>query len=507
MMKKILESLGLEATNPGTWYGNDSSEDTSAPLIESTNPANGELIASVRSTTAVEYDRLVNLAKDSFREWREVPAPVRGEAARRIGNALRDHKDALGSLVSLENGKIKAEGDGEVQEMIDIFDFAVGQSRMLYGKMMHSERPRHRMYEQWHPLGLVGTITAFNFPVAVWSWNTSLAAICGNVSIWKPSPKTPLCGLAVQKIVNEAVAELDLPTFACLINDGSNELAQQFVDDPRIDLISFTGSSAVGRQVGAQVAKRMGKVLLELGGNNAIIVDEHANMELAVPAIVFGAVGTAGQRCTTTRRVIVHESRLDELKAGLMKAYEQVRVGDPLDPKTLMGPLIDASAIERVEAAIEAVRDAGGEILCGGKRLEGPGNFMTPAIAVARNDWDIVQTETFGPLLYLLPYKTLDEAIEMQNGVVQGLSSAIFTDSLQNAEYFLSQSGSDCGLANVNIGTSGAEIGGAFGGEKETGGGREAGSDAWRTYMRRQTNTINWSKELPLAQGITFDLG
>ena len=505
-MKKILDSLGLGDTNPGTWFGSDSSEDTSAALIESHNPANGELIGSVRSTTPAEYDRLVNLSRDAFREWRKVPAPVRGEAVRRIGNALRDCKDPLGSLVTMEMGKIKAEGDGEVQEMIDICDFAVGQSRMLYGKTMHSERPQHRMYEQWHPLGLVGTITAFNFPVAVWSWNTALAAICGNVSIWKPSPKAPLCGVAVQMIVNEALADMDLPTFACLINDGSNELAQRFVDDRRIDLISFTGSSAVGRQVGVQVAKRMGKVLLELGGNNAIIVDEHANMELVVPAIVFGAVGTAGQRCTTTRRIIVHESRLDELKAALVKAYGQVRIGDPLDPNTLMGPLIDEGAVERVEAAVAAVRDAGGEVLCGGERVGGPGNFITPAIAVARNDWDIVQTETFGPLLYLLPYQTLDEAIEMQNSVVQGLSSAIFTDNLQNAEYFLSQSGSDCGIANVNIGTSGAEIGGAFGGEKETGGGREAGSDAWRAYMRRQTNTINWGKELPLAQGINFDL-
>ena len=505
-MKKILDSLGLGDTNPGTWFGSDSSEDTSAALIESHNPANGELIGSVRSTTPAEYDRLVNLSRDAFREWRKVPAPVRGEAVRRIGNALRDCKDPLGSLVTMEMGKIKAEGDDEVQEMIDICDFAVGQSRMLYGKTMHSERPQHRMYEQWHPLGLVGTITAFNFPVAVWSWNTALAAICGNVSIWKPSPKAPLCGVAVQMIVNEALADMDLPTFACLINDGSNELAQRFVDDRRIDLISFTGSSAVGRQVGVQVAKRMGKVLLELGGNNAIIVDEHANMELVVPAIVFGAVGTAGQRCTTTRRIIVHESRLDELKAALVKAYGQVRIGDPLDPNTLMGPLIDEGAVERVEAAVAAVRDAGGEVLCGGERVDGPGNFITPAIAVARNDWDIVQTETFGPLLYLLPYQTLDEAIEMQNSVVQGLSSAIFTDNLQNAEHFLSQSGSDCGIANVNIGTSGAEIGGAFGGEKETGGGREAGSDAWRAYMRRQTNTINWGKELPLAQGINFDL-
>jgi aldehyde dehydrogenase (NAD+) len=505
-MKKILDSLGLEATNPGTWFGGESSEDTSAPLIDSVNPANGESIASVRSTTPAEYDHVVRSSREAFTAWRKVPAPVRGEAVRRIGNALRDHKDALGSLVTLEMGKIKAEGDGEVQEMIDICDFAVGQSRMLYGKTMHSERPQHRMYEQWHPLGLVGTITAFNFPVAVWSWNTTLAAICGNVSIWKPSPKAPLCGVAVQKIVNEAVADLGLPTFSCLINDGSNELAQQFVDDTRVDLISFTGSSAVGRQVGVQVAKRMGKVLLELGGNNAIIVDEHANLELVVPAIVFGAVGTAGQRCTTTRRIIVHESRLDELKASLVKAYGQVRIGDPLAPNTLMGPVIDESAIDRIEAALATIRDAGGEVLCGGERLEGPGNFITPAIAVASNDWEIVQTETFGPLLYLLPYTTLDEALEMQNGVVQGLSSAIFTDNLQNAEYFLSQSGSDCGIANVNIGTSGAEIGGAFGGEKETGGGRESGSDAWRAYMRRQTNTINWGKELPLAQGINFDL-
>jgi len=505
-MKKILDSLGLEDRNAGTWLGSNSSEDPTAPLIDSVNPANGKRIASVRATTPAEYDRLVDAARDSFLDWRSVPAPVRGEAVRRIGNALRDNKDALGSLVTLEMGKIKAEGDGEVQEMVDICDFAVGQSRMLYGNTMHSERPQHRMYEQWHPLGVVGTITAFNFPVAVWSWNTSLASICGNVSIWKPSPKAPLCGVAVQKIVNEALADLDLPTFCYLINDGSNELATRFVDDPRINLISFTGSSAVGRKVGVRVAERMGKALLELGGNNAIIVDEFANMELAVPAIVFGAVGTAGQRCTTTRRIIVHASRLEELQASLVRAYGQVRIGDPLDPKTLMGPLIDEAAVARVEAALASVRKAGGEVLCGGKRVEGPGHFITPAIAVARNDWDIVQTETFGPLLYLLPYDTLEEAVAMHNGVAQGLSSAIFTDNLQHAEYFLSHSGSDCGIANVNIGTSGAEIGGAFGGEKETGGGREAGSDAWRAYMRRQTNTINWSKALPLAQGINFDL-
>jgi len=361
------------------------------------------------------------------------------------------------------------------------------------------------MYEQWHPLGIVGTISAFNFPVAVYSWNAFIAAICGNVNIWKPSPKTPLCGVAVQKIINEALADEDLPPAFFLINDGSNELAQEFVDDTRIDLVSFTGSCAVGKKVGARVAARMGKCLLELGGNNAIIVDEYANLELAVPAIVFGSVGTAGQRCTSTRRVLVHRSRFDDLKNALVKAYKQVRIGDPLDEKTLMGPLIEASSIERVEAALADVRKAGGEVLCGGERVKGAGNFITPAIAVAENDWDIVQTETFGPILYLVPFDTLDDAIAMQNGVVQGLSSAIFTDNLQHAETFLSARGSDCGIANVNIGTSGAEIGGAFGGEKETGGGREAGSDSWKAYMRRQTNTINWGTDLPLAQGIKFE--
>jgi len=505
-MTNILHSLGLGATNPGTWYGAEPSEDPSAVLIESINPTTGEPIASVRSTTPAEYDEVIRRAQEAFLEWRTVPAPVRGNAVRLIGNALRDNVEALGSLVTLEMGKIRAEGIGEVQEMIDIADFAVGQSRMLYGKTMPSERPQHRMYEQWHPLGIVGTITAFNFPVAVWSWNACIAAICGNVNIWKPSPKAALCGVAVQKIVNAALATEKLPPAFFLINDGSNELAQTFVDDERVNLVSFTGSCAVGRQVGARVAARMGKSLLELGGNNAIIVDEYANLELAVPAIVFGAVGTAGQRCTTTRRVIVHRSRFDELKQSLVNAYGQVRIGDPLDPDTLMGPLIDPSAVERVEAACAAVRDAGGEVLCGGERLERTGNFITPALAVARNDWEIVQTETFGPILYLIPFDTLDEAIAMQNGVAQGLSSAIFTDRLQNAEYFLSQSGSDCGLANVNIGTSGAEIGGAFGGEKETGGGRESGSDAWKAYMRRQTNTINWGSTLPLAQGIKFDL-
>jgi len=505
-MHDVLKQLGLKEVNPGTWLGSESSEDHSAGLIESVNPATDRHIASVRSTTRAEYEHVIKAAQASFGTWRSVPAPVRGEAVRRIGHALRKYKDALGSLVTLEMGKIKAEGDGEVQEMIDICDFAVGQSRMLYGRTMHSERPQHRMYEQWHPLGVVGTISAFNFPVAVYAWNACIAAICGNVNIWKPSPKTPLCGVAVQKIINEALADMNLPPVFFLINDGSNELAQQFVDDHRVNLVSFTGSCAVGKKVGQHVASRMGKCLLELGGNNAIIVDEFANLDLAVPSIVFGAVGTAGQRCTSTRRVLAHRSRFEELKQALVNAYGQVRIGDPLDPKTLMGPVIDTGAITRVEAALAAVTRAGGEVLCGGKRLDRAGNYITPAIAVAQNDWDIVQTETFGPVLYLIPFDTLDEAIAMQNGVVQGLSSAIFTDNVQHAERFLSAAGSDCGIANVNIGTSGAEIGGAFGGEKETGGGREAGSDSWKAYMRRQTNTINWGKDLPLAQGINFDL-
>jgi aldehyde dehydrogenase (NAD+) len=508
VMQAILEKLGIEAVNDGTWFGDKSVSDDSASLIESSNPATDELIASVRATTMAQYEDVIAKAQESFVTWRAVPAPVRGEAVRRIALALRKYKDPLGSLVAMENGKIKAEGDGEVQEMIDIADFAVGQSRMLYGRTMHSERPQHRMYEQWHPLGLVGTISAFNFPVAVYAWNACIAAVCGNVNIWKPSHSTALCGIAVQKIINEALADMDLPPVFFLINGspGSHDLANRFVEDKRVNLISFTGSTWVGRGVGERLANRLGKCLLELGGNNAIIVDEHANLDLAIPSIVFGAVGTAGQRCTSTRRVIIHRSRFDEVKDALVKAYGQVRIGDPLDPDTLMGPLINDAAVRTVEAACEAVREAGGEILCGGERIDGPGNFITPAIAIVENAWEIVQHETFGPILYLMPFDTIDEAIALQNGVVQGLSSSIFTDNLQNAEYFLSNGGSDCGIANVNIGTSGAEIGGAFGGEKETGGGREAGSDAWKAYMRRQTNTINWGKDLPLAQGINFDL-
>ena len=502
----ILERLDLNSINAGSWSGGTPIQANDGKLIESINPTTGELIGSVKNTTTEEYEQILTAAQEAFLEWRQIPAPVRGDAIRRVGAALRENKDALGSLVSLEMGKIKAEGDGEVQEMIDMADLAVGQSRMLYGMTTHSERPMHRMYEQWHPLGLVGIISAFNFPVAVWSWNAFIATICGNVSIWKPSPKTPLCGVAVQKICNQALKDQGLPDIFHLINDESNILSQKLVDDRRIDLLSFTGSCEVGKKVGKNVAARMGKYLLELGGNNAIIVDESANFDITVPGIVFGSVGTAGQRCTTTRRVLVHESRFTELKEKLVHAYQQIPIGDPLDQKTLMGPLIDEKSVQNVEAAVNKVRESGGEILCGGERVGSKGHFISPIIATAENEWDIVQDETFGPLLYLIPCKSLDDAIAKQNDVKQGLSSAIFTNNLQNAERFLSNLGSDCGIANVNIGTSGAEIGGAFGGEKETGGGRESGSDAWKVYMRRQTNTINWGTSLPLAQGIKFEL-
>ncbi len=506
-MKDILKALGLEAENPGAWIGDRPLPCDGGEVIESRNPATGELIGTVRTATVDDYEALVAHSREAFHAWRMMPAPRRGEAVRLVGEALRKYKDELGSLVTLEMGKIKAEGDGEVQEMIDIADFAVGQSRMLYGNTMHSERPGHRMYEQWHPLGLVGIISAFNFPVAVWSWNAFIAAICGDVCIWKPSPKTPLTAIAIQKICIEALAGEGFPPVFSLFVEGDVSLAERFVDDPRIDLVSFTGSCAVGRQVGHRVAQRMGRSLLELGGNNAIIVDEHANLDLAVPAIVFGAVGTAGQRCTTTRRVLVHETIFETLAHRLIKAYDQVKIGDPMDADTLMGPLIDQASVIRFEAALEKVIANGGTILAGGHVLEGPGNYVQPTIVKAMNDWEVVQDETFAPILYLIPYHTLDEAIAMQNSVRQGLSSAIFTDNLQAAEKFLSAAGSDCGIANVNIGTSGAEIGGAFGGEKETGGGREAGSDSWKAYMRRQTNTINYSTALPLAQGIRFDVG
>ncbi len=506
-MEKVLKALGLEEVNAGAWAGSRPLPCDGGRVIDSVNPATGEVLGRVKAATPSDYEAIVQAAAAAFGEWRALPAPRRGEAVRLIGEALRRHKDALGSLVTLEMGKIKAEGDGEVQEMIDIADFAVGQSRMLYGNTMHSERPGHRMYEQWHPLGIVGIISAFNFPVAVWSWNAFIAAICGDVCIWKPSPKTPLCAVAIQKIVNEALEGQGFPAIFHMFLDGDVSQAETFVNDERIDLVSFTGSCAVGRQVGEQVARRMGKSLLELGGNNAIIVDEEANLDLAVPAIVFGAVGTAGQRCTSTRRVFVHQKLYEELAHRLIRAYDQVKIGDPMDPATLMGPLIDEDSVLRFERALEAALAQGGQVLTGGHVLDQAGNFVQPTIVRALNDWQIVQDETFAPVLYLIPYHSLDEAIAMHNGVRQGLSSAIFTDNLQTAERFLSAAGSDCGIANVNIGTSGAEIGGAFGGEKETGGGREAGSDSWKAYMRRQTNTINYSTDLPLAQGIRFDIG
>ena len=502
----LLSRLELEPLNPGAWSGEHGWAGHDPGLIEVCSPATGEPIAQVRAASAQDYDDVLASAVKTAALWRSVPAPKRGEAIRLIGEALRRAKQDLGTLVSLENGKILAEGLGEVQEMIDIADFAVGQSRMLYGLSLHSERPGHRMYEQWHPLGVVGILSAFNFPVAVWSWNAFLAAICGNVSVWKPSPKTPLTALAVQKLVERVFRAHALPPIFQLFIDAGTTLATRLVEDPRVALVSFTGSTAVGRQVGERVAARLGKSLLELGGNNAVIVDESANLDLAVPAILFGAVGTAGQRCTTTRRVLLHRSIATELERRLVNAYRQVRIGDPLDPATLMGPLIDARAVEQFKAAVSAAEAAGGELLCGGRALPGPGHFVEPTLIRARNDWPIVQTETFAPILYLIPVDSLAEAITRQNESRYGLSSALFTERLAAAERYLSAVGSDCGIVNVNIGTSGAEIGGAFGGEKDTGGGRESGSDAWKAYMRRQTNTINWSGALPLAQGIRFEL-
>jgi aldehyde dehydrogenase (NAD+) len=504
-ISSLLSRLGLTPVSPGAWSGSHGwSTSQEGALINVRNPADGTVIAQVRPASAQDYENVLSSAVQTAAVWRTVPAPKRGEAIRLLGEELRRNKADLGTLVSLENGKILAEGLGEVQEMIDIADFAVGQSRMLYGNTMHSERPQHRMYEQWHPLGVVGIISAFNFPVAVWSWNACLAAICGNVSVWKPSPKTPLTALAVQRLCNRVIEAAGLPPIFQLFIDSGTELATRFVDDRRVALVSFTGSTAVGRKVGERVAARMGKSLLELGGNNAIIVDDTANLDLAVPAIVFGAVGTAGQRCTTTRRVFVHSSRAGELERRLVHAYSQVKIGDPLETGTLMGPLIDTRAVDAYKAAIAAAQAAGGELLYGGKGLSKPGNYVEPAIIRARNDWEIVQTETFAPILYVIHVDSLTDALAQQNASAHGLSSALFTDRLQNAELFLSTVGSDCGIANINIGTSGAEIGGAFGGEKDTGGGRESGSDAWKAYMRRQTNTINWSRELPLAQGIEF---
>jgi aldehyde dehydrogenase (NAD+) len=500
----LLAQVGLRAANRGACAGPDDWHG-SGPVFPSRSPSTGAPIAEVTAAAAQDYDAVLESAMAAARAWREVPAPKRGEAVRRLGLLLREYKDPLGTLVALENGKIKAEGDGEVQEMIDIADFAVGQSRMLYGKTMHSERPGHRMYEQWHPLGVVGVITAFNFPVAVWAWNAMLSAVCGNATVWKPSPKTPLAAIAVQHLCNRVLSELALPRVFTLIVDEGSEAGTRLAGDPRVALVSFTGSSAVGRQIAQTVAGRFGRTLLECSGNNGIIVAEDADLDLVIPAVLFGAVGTAGQRCTTTRRLIVHESIEPEVVRRLREAYAQVRIGDPLDSATLMGPLIDAPAVANFRQAVDEAIASGGKMVCGGKVLDRPGFFVEPTIIRGvRNDWPVVQRETFAPILYVMSYRDLPEAIAMHNAVPQGLSSSIFTGSVRNAEAFLSGSGSDCGIANVNIGTSGAEIGGAFGGEKETGGGREAGSDAWQAYMRRQTTTINWSRELPLAQGIKF---
>jgi len=503
----IFNSLGLESENSGTYLGNGEwSATRDAGVLHSINPATGEELGRVYCASESDYERLMANATAAFAQWRQIPAPKRGEAIRLVNEELRRHKAALGALVTMEMGKIKAEGAGEVQEMIDIGDFAIGQSRMLYGNTMHSERELHRMYEQWHPLGVIGVISAFNFPVAVWAWNAFLAAICGNVTIWKPSPRTPLCAVAVQNLCNRALKNAGFPDLFFLFSTGGIELAQTFVDDRRIALVSFTGSTQVGRHVAERVAMRLGRSLLELGGNNAMIIEASANLDMAIPSIAFGAVGTAGQRCTSTRRVLVHESIADKLEARLLSAYQQVRIGNPLDDSTLMGPLNSADAVGHFISAVKRAKEEGGELLCGGERIDGPGNFVQPTIFRMRAQTPIVEHETFAPILYLLTYKTLDEAIALQNAVPQGLSSSIFTNDMRQAEQFLSAVGSDCGIANVNIGTSGAEIGGAFGGEKDTGGGRESGSDSWKAYMRRQTNTINWGSTMPLAQGIRFDL-
>ncbi|GAB3754309.1 L-piperidine-6-carboxylate dehydrogenase [Lysobacter olei] len=510
MTHPVLTALGLGASESGTFLGNGEWSKTSdAGVLEPINPTTGEVLGKVMASSQADYDVLMERAQAAFKVWRTTPAPRRGEAIRLCADALRKHKDALGSLVALEMGKSKPEGDGEVQEMIDIGEFAVGLSRQLYGLTMHSERPGHRMYEQWHPIGIVGVISAFNFPVAVWAWNSFVAAICGDITVWKPSPKTPLSAIASMKICNDALKAGGFPDIFFLFNDAGSDLAQQFVDDKRVALVSFTGSTKVGRMVGERVARRMGRSLLELGGNNAIIVDPTADLKLAIPAIVFGAVGTAGQRCTTTRRLFVHESIYDEVLGKLVTAYKQVekKIGDPTNPETLMGPLNSRDGVNAYLDAVEKAKAAGGKVETGGAAIEGKGNFVLPTIVTGlTNDAEIVQHETFAPILYVMKYSTLDEAIELQNAVPQGLSSSIFTTNLKAAEAFLAASGSDCGIANVNIGTSGAEIGGAFGGEKETGGGRESGSDAWKAYMRRQTNTINYSDALPLAQGIKFDL-
>ena len=508
----FLKNLGIKEKNFGSSTGTKWNETTNQGELKIYSPATGEFIASVYQASEDDFENLMKTAEEAFKYWRTVPAPKRGEIVRQIGNKLRHYKQDLGTLVSFEMGKSLQEGLGEVQEMIDICDFAVGQSRQLYGFTMQSERPKHRMYDQYHPLGIVCTISAFNFPVAVWSWNAMLAAVCGDVNIWKPSSKVPLSAIACQNIVKEVLIENNLPEgiFSLVIGKGST-IGEKIISDKRLPLISVTGSTSVGKHAAEVIAKRFGRAILELGGNNAIIMTPDADLKLALPAVVFGAVGTAGQRCTTTRRLIVHESIFNKVKDALVTAYKGLKIGNPLDAKNHVGPLIDKSAVNDFTNALKRAVEEGGKIVYGGDVLQGEqyksGLYVVPAIVEAENHYHIVQEETFAPILYLIKYSgDVTNAIALQNGVVQGLSSSIFTNNLREAEIFLSAEGSDCGIANVNIGTSGAEIGGAFGGEKETGGGRESGSDAWKTYMRRQTNTINYGTTLPLAQGIKFDI-
>ena len=505
---QFLQQLQIQKENEGSSTGAKWIK-SKGEMILSFSPVDNQLIGAVTTTDKAAYDQVIATAQNAFLEWRNWPAPKRGEVVRQLGEALREDKEALGQLVSYEMGKSLQEGLGEVQEMIDICDFAVGLSRQLYGLTMHSERPSHRMYEQWHPMGIVGIISAFNFPVAVWSWNAALAWVCGNVTVWKPSEKTPLCGNAIQKIVEKVFADNDVPEGVNNLIQGGREVGEWMSRDNNIPLVSATGSTRMGKELNKEVAGRLGKTILELGGNNAIIITEHADLDMSLIGAVFGAVGTAGQRCTSTRRLIIHEKIYDQFVEKLVKAYQQIKIGNPLDSNNHMGPLIDKAAVEMYLNSIEACKKEGGHFIVEGGVLEGDqyasGCYVKPCIAEAKPQYQIVQHETFAPILYLLKYQTIEEAIAIQNNVPQGLSSAIMTLNMRESELFLSAKGSDCGIANVNIGTSGAEIGGAFGGEKETGGGRESGSDAWKAYMRRQTNTINWSTQLPLAQGIKFD--
>ncbi len=510
-MYNFLKNLGINEVNYGATTGSSKGWlKTSGKELSSISPIDGKVIATVIQATKEEYEIIAKKAHEAFLKFRMMPAPKRGLIVREIAEELRKHKDDLGALVTLEMGKIKTEGLGEVQEMIDVADFAVGLSRQLYGLTMHSERPNHRMYEQWHPLGVVGVITSYNFPVAVWSWNSLLAAVCGDSIIWKPSSKTPLTAIAVQNIIAPVVDKYDIDGIFSLVIGKGNDVGDTLVNDHRVPLISMTGSTRMGKQIGQSVAGRLGRSLLELGGNNAVIITEDADIDMALRAVLFGAIGTSGQRCTSTRRVIVHKSVKSRFVESLVSAYKQIKIGNPLDDGINMGPVVDDSTINDMLAAIEKVKAEGGRILCGGKKLSIPGlengSYIEPAIAEVTNSMKIVKDETFAPLLYIIEYENIEDAIFYNNDVPQGLSSTMFTNNIRYSEAWLSHIGSDCGIANVNIGTSGAEIGGAFGGEKETGGGRESGSDSWRVYMRRQTNTINWGKDLPLAQGITFDL-